>query len=124
MSYFHRMADLSMRDLERLHRAKARLLALANGIGATSQQGKPAMLQLLSEVEAEVDAIFRKGVIGLANHVRRGKVPTGYDDPDFTAHVHAVIQQEMARRQPQPDPGDVQTPDGAAAAGNAESGNQ
>ena len=83
MAYHTRMADLTMRDMQRLHLAGQRLMALANALQSTSLQGKPALLQLIGEVNADIEAIFRKGVVGLANHFRRGRGPTRNDDPSL-----------------------------------------
>ena len=61
MAYHTRMADLTMRDMQRLHLAGQRLMALANALNSTGLQGKPALLQLLGEVNADIETIFRKG---------------------------------------------------------------
>ena len=107
MAYYTRMADLTMRDMQRLHLAGQRLMALANALNSTGLAGKPALLQLLGEVNVEVETIFRKGVRGLANHLRRGKAPRGLDDPEFGAHIVAVMEAEAAKYQPQPAPGEA-----------------
>lgn len=89
-----------MRDMERLHQAGQRLIALANALSSTGLQGKPALLRLLGEAHTDIEAIFRKGVIGLANHIRRGKAPRGSDDPELGAHIVAVMEAEAAKLQP------------------------
>ena len=110
-----------MRDMERLHLAARRLMALGNALQSTSLQGKPALLQLLGEVHVDVETIFRKGVVGLANHLRRGKAPRGCSDPEFEAHIVAVMQAEAAKYQPRPAPGEVPGAAGAAPTGAPES---
>jgi hypothetical protein len=115
------MADLTMRDLQRLHLAGQRLIAVANALNSTGLQGKPALLQLLGEINVEVETIFRKGVRGLANHLRRGKAPRGLDDPEFEAHIVAVMQAEAAKYQSQPGPGEALGAAGPAPAGAPES---
>jgi hypothetical protein len=114
MPYFNRMADLTMRDLQRLHLAHKRLEAVFDAIRATSVQGKPALIHLINEADNELESIFRKGVIGMLNHVRRGKLPTGYDDPGFFEHVQAVMQTvaNAGDGQAQGEPG---SPDAASA---------
>jgi hypothetical protein len=117
MAYYNRMADLTLRDMERLHQAGQRLIALGNALSSTGMQGKPALLQLLGEVHAEVEAIFRKGVVGLLNHVQRGKAPRGYDEPEFKAHVVTVMEVEVAKRQPAQAVGEAPNADGAVLVG-------
>jgi hypothetical protein len=115
------MADLTMRDLQRLHLAGQRLIAVANALNSTGLQGKPALLQLLGEVNVEVETIFRKGVRGLANHLRRGKAPRGLDDPELGAHIVAVMEAEAAKLQHSPEAGEAREAAGAAATGAPES---
>jgi len=67
MPYMNRMADLTMRDMQRLHLAHKRLEAVFHAITATSVQGKPAMLHLINEADSEIEALFRKGVLGVLN---------------------------------------------------------
>lgn len=110
-----------MRDLERLHLASQRLMALGNALNSTGLQGKPALLELLSEVHADVDTIFRKGVVGLANHMRRGKAPRLNGAPAFGEHVMAVMEVELARLQAPPATGEGPGAAGAAPAGAPES---
>lgn len=106
-----------MRDMQRLHLAGQRLMALANALQSTSLQGKPALLQLIAEVNADVEAIFRKGVVGLANHFRRGRGPTRNDDPEFGTHCVAVMEAEAAKRQPPAPVCEAPAGDGAAPTG-------
>jgi len=117
MAYHTRMADLTMRDMQRLHLAGQRLMALANALNSTGLQGKPALLQLLGEVNADIETIFRKGVRGLANHLRRGKAPKGNDDPEFGAHIVAVMEAEAARLEPSRALSEAPGADGAAPIG-------
>jgi hypothetical protein len=121
MAYHTRMADLTMRDMQRLHLTGQRLMALANALNSTGLQGKPALLQLLGEINADIETIFRKGVRGLANHLRRGKAPRGNDDPEFCAHIVAVMEAEAARLQPSPAPSEALGADGGAPIGASES---
>ena len=106
-----------MRDMLRLHLAGNRLRAVANALQSTSLQGKPALLELLGEVNADIEAIFRKGVVGLANHFRRGNGPTRNDNPDFGAHIVAVMEAEAAKRQPPAPSGEALAADGAVPIG-------
>lgn len=106
-----------MRDMERLHLAGLRLMALANALNSTGLQGKPALLQLLGEVNSDIETIFRKGVRGLANHLRRGKAPRGLDDPEFGAHIVAVMEAEAAKLQHSSAPNEAPDADGAAPGG-------
>lgn len=115
MAYYNRMADLTIRDMARLHQAGQRLIALANAISSTGLAGKPALLRLLAEVHADIETIFHKGVVGLANHVRRGKAPRVGDDPEFSAHVVEVMQAEAAKHQPAQTVGEAPNAGGAAA---------
>jgi hypothetical protein len=117
MAYQTRMADLTMSDMRRLHLAGQRLMALTSALQSTNLQGKPALLQLIGEVQANVDAIFRKGVVGLANHFRRGRGPTRNDDPEFGAHCVAVMEAEAAKRQTPAPVCEAPAGDGAAPIG-------
>lgn len=92
MPYHNRMCDLSMLDMQRIHLAHKRLEALYQAISATSMQGKAAMLLLINEADSELEHIFKKGVIGILNHTKRGKLPGGYNEPEFVQHVQNVIQ--------------------------------
>jgi hypothetical protein len=61
MKYRSELANLTMADIQGLDRARQLLRAIYEGIGATSLQGKPAILALVDEVDDLVVAVIRKG---------------------------------------------------------------
>jgi len=92
MAYRHRLADLTPRDMHRLHKVHRLLESLFNGLHACGKNVNPALLDVVNQADDEIEVLFRKAVVGLLNHGRRGDLPRVDFTDDFRQHFEQIVR--------------------------------
>jgi hypothetical protein len=87
MKYRSELANLTMADVQGLDRARQSLRAIYEGVGATSLQGKPAILALVDEVDDLVVAVIRKGARRAVKLGMAGAYGRKHLNQDFIARL-------------------------------------
>jgi hypothetical protein len=87
MKYRSELANLTMADVQGLDKARQCLRAVYEGIGATSVQGKPAILGLLDEADDLVLAVIRKGARRAVKLGMAGAYGRKHLSQDFVARL-------------------------------------
>lgn len=91
-----RLAELTLRDMQRIHLAMRNLKAIYDAINASSLQAKPAISRLILQADEELDLVFMKGALGIKVRVDKGHAPRPDLGEDFLSHVAAILQARFA----------------------------
>ena len=86
-----RLAELTPRDLVRLHQVCDNLRAIHGAVGATTSPIKAPVQRLCDEAFDAAEAIMRKGAIGLRTRAGAGRTMPQTIPPAVEAHLIALL---------------------------------
>src|SRR5208282_4166808 len=98
-----RLAELTPRDLVRLHQVCDNLRAIHGAVGATTSPIRAPVQRLCDEAFDAAEAIMRKGAIGLRTRAGAGRTMPQTIPPAVEEHLIALLTAQIGGADARPE---------------------